>query len=113
MACTGSMVPAISCGDRVKIDHYWEGVELAEGDIIQFVPIACRDKDPAWYSVESVLHRIVHVSGADADGRRRYLTRGDNNSAHDCLVDPIYIVGVVSAIYAPDGSKKPLAAAQG
>lgn len=107
VACTGSMEPVISCGDRVRIDMSWDEVDLVEGVIVQFVPIACKGKDPSWYSADTVLHRIVYVSGSDDDGRR-YLTRGDNNSGHDCLVDPAYIIGVVTAIYAPDGSKKPL-----
>lgn len=83
---SNSMIPEFQRGDAVVIEKATEKgrQNLQVGDIIQYQT-----------SSKTIVHRIAYIT-KDENGKKRYITKGDNNNAND--VDPVadsQIKGVV------------------
>ncbi|MCY4623941.1 MAG: signal peptidase I [Chloroflexi bacterium] len=78
IGCTGSMEPALSCGDRYAVEDVGpESVPLAVGQIVVFQ--ACfRDRSPG---MTQFVHRIIDVR--TVDGETEYRMKGDANKLPD------------------------------
>ncbi|MEM3590456.1 MAG: signal peptidase I [Candidatus Bathyarchaeia archaeon] len=88
----GSMLPTYQEGDLVVV----QGVsprEIAVGDIIVF-------KSPPHLADNAIIHRVIGI--VERDGKRYFVTKGDNNPAPDRF-DPLpgipedYVIGRVVA----------------
>ncbi|MDE2860683.1 MAG: hypothetical protein OYI31_07425 [Chloroflexota bacterium] len=99
-ACSGSMLPALSCEDTTYlVDARDTSVTLAVGDIVTY-----RIDDelescinlPGWESGDLIEHRIIAI---DED---QYQLKGDNNSLPDpCWVPRANIIDFVVALRRP------------
>ncbi len=90
IACTGSMVPVIDCGD-VTIGYAPEADHIQVGDIIVFKEL---DANCNRYTEAEIIHRVIEVKRED--GLLSFRTKGDANF----IADPCRVLfdGVVEKI---------------
>ncbi|MCZ6647623.1 MAG: signal peptidase I [Nitrososphaerales archaeon] len=98
IACTGSMIPVIDCGD-VTIGYVPEPDHIQVGDIIVFKErgLFCER-----YTGEEIIHRVTEVKMKD--GVISFKTKGDANFVGDpCPVSFIDVVEkIIGIIYDAD-----------
>ena len=93
LACTGSMRPAIDCGDEIIFEEVLSGTHLQAGDIIAFHlsnTDASSEEDcfslttaPNLVGTRYIIHRIHQTPSGRGLSPPRYITKGDNNPTPD------------------------------
>jgi signal peptidase I len=81
LACTGSMLPILHCGDIVIMRTNLQHRDIQEGDIISFQRRDCFTGRTVTGS--TILHRVIDIDSG------WFVTRGDNNYTVDSCRMPI------------------------
>ena len=96
-ACTGSMEPTITCGDKGEFLVNFEADDIPLGSIILF-PAICGELVGAPLRYSGIVHRIIEIDRSLSIVR--YRTKGDANSVNDrCLVHQADVEGVLQYLY--------------
>lgn len=84
---SNSMKPVYSRGSMVVVQKVDDPMDIKEGDIVQYKRTSIM-----------ITHRVIDIKeGSGEDGKRVFITQGDNSPSKDVPVKESQIVGVVKA----------------